>query len=117
MCGKVGMLERPSIQIDHQFQTQFDEQVRAAEVLRMKELSLLADRNEVLGKDLNKIQNLSVKAILGRTLQVMIDILDDVMQGVHLQGVFSGPSGDRPLYIGLVLVALAMGLYAIDLTA
>ena len=111
------MADRPSIQLDQEFGTKFDKEVKADELKRLNELSKLANEAAGVEGKLNKIQNMSVKSILAQTLQTMIDILDDLTKGKPLQEVFSGSSGDRPLFIGLVLIAVAAGVYLIDVTS
>ena len=107
------MAERPSIQLDQEFGNKFDKEVKADELKRLNELSKIA--NETAGLEVK--QNMSVKAILAETLQTMVDILDDLTKGKPLHEVFSGSTGDRPLFIGLVLIAVAVGVYLIDVTS
>ena len=111
------MAEHPSIQLDQEFENKFDKEVKADELKRLNELSKIA--NEAAGMEVkhNRIQNMSVKTILAETLQTMVDILDDLTNGKPLQEVFSGSTGDRPLFIGLVLIAVAVGVYLIDVTS
>ncbi len=111
------MAKRPSIQLDQEFGSKFDEEVKAAELKRLNELSKLANETAGMSGRQNKIQNMSVKTILAETLQTMVDVLDDLTKGKPLHEVFSGSSGDRPLFIGLVLIAVAVGVYLIDVTS
>lgn len=111
------MAERPSIQLDQEFENKFDKEVKADELKRLNELSKIANETAGLEIKQNRIQNMSVKAILAETLQTMVDILDDLTKGKPLHEVFSGSTGDRPLFIGLVLISVAVGVYLIDVTS
>lgn len=111
------MAARPSIQLDQEFSTKFDKEIKAEELKRLNELSKLANSSAGLEDAQNKIQNMSIKGILAQTLQTMVDILDDLGKSKPLQEVFWGSTGERPLFVGLVLIAIAVGVYLIDVTS
>lgn len=111
------MAARPSIQLDQEFSSKFQNEIKADEVKKLNELSKLASSSAGLESTQRKIQNMSWKAILAQTLQTMVDILDDLTTGKPLQEVFSGSTGERPLFIGLVLLVFAVGIYLVDVTS
>ena len=114
---KPAMAARPRVQLDQEYETRFDTEIKQNETKRLKELSALSNQRSSLDAEENRIQHLSIKTILKRTLDTMVEVLDDVTKRKSLTQVIWGDKGDRPLYIGLVIVTLALCLYIIDVTS
>lgn len=95
--------------LDAEFEATFDDQVRARELAKLNELSALATRNGELAAEARSAQNMSLRELFEATVRALVGVITDLSEGKPLAQVFL--ARDRALYVGLVLIALALAVW------
>ena len=101
--------------LDVEFENTFYDQVQAQELARLNALATATNDANQLRDATAVTGGTSLRGLLDGTLAAMIAIIGDLSKGRPLVDVFL--AADRILYVGLVLLALALGLWLVDVTA
>ena len=104
-----------SPQLDAQFMADFYEQVQAKELAKLNQLSSLATQSASIESKQKQFEHMSLKQLMRNTVDVLVAIITDLTERKPLADVFLAE--ERVLYVGLVLIILAICIYLVDVTS
>lgn len=102
--------------LDVEFSDQFEEKIKKESIKKLNELSRLASDRQNINSDMSTpVSQLSMKEVLGNTLQTLVDILTDLSKSdKSVLQIFT--EKQRMMYVGLFCVFIGFCLWIITVS-